>query len=149
RPVAQAVGVHYEGVFANEAMCGALRPQYFKSFTGSEVRELPRLKRGVHMTTLAPEVEGGIDLIKELRREGWGVAIGHTRASADVLDAALEAGATHITHFFNAMTGIHHRELGVEGWGMTKAGVSFEIIDVGIHVLSHMLEITSRAKGII
>src|SRR5690606_30379931 len=148
RPVAQAVGVHYEGVFANEAMCGALRPQYFKSFTGSEVRELPRLKRGVHMTTLAPEVEGGIDLIKELRREGWGVAIGHTRASADVLDAAMKAGATHITHFFNAMTGIHHRELGVAGWGMTEAGVTFDIIADGIHVHPRMLDFACLAKGV-
>jgi N-acetylglucosamine-6-phosphate deacetylase len=44
RPVAQALGVHYEGVFANEKMCGALRPEFFKRFTGSEIAELPRLK---------------------------------------------------------------------------------------------------------
>src|SRR6476661_3067556 len=52
-PIAQAVGVHYEGVFANEKMCGALRPEYYKRFTGKEVDELPRLSRGVHMTTFA------------------------------------------------------------------------------------------------
>ncbi len=148
RPVAQAVGVHYEGVFANEAMCGALRPQYFKSFTGSEVRVLPRLKRGVHMTTLAPEVGGGIGLITELKSDGWVVAIGHTRATPDVLDAALEAGATHLTHFFNAMTGIHHRDLGVAGWGMTEAGVTFDIIADGIHVHLRMLEFACLAKGV-
>ena len=148
RAVAQAIGVHYEGVFANEAMCGALRPQHFKRFTGSEVRDLPRLKRGIHMTTLAPEIEGGIDLIRELKSDGWVVAIGHTRASADVLDAALEAGATHVTHFFNAMTGIHHRELGVAGWGMTEAGVTFDIIADGIHVHPRMLEFACLAKGV-
>jgi len=47
RPVAQAIGVHYEGVFASRQMCGALRPQYFKRFTGREVEELPRLRKGV------------------------------------------------------------------------------------------------------
>ena len=48
-PVAQAAGVHYEGVFASEKMCGALRPQYFKRFTGSELGSLPRLVSGIHM----------------------------------------------------------------------------------------------------
>ena len=43
-PVAQAIGVHYEGVFASEKMCGALRPEFFKTFTGSELREIPRLR---------------------------------------------------------------------------------------------------------
>src|SRR5215204_56573 len=46
-PIAQVVGVHYEGVFANDKMCGALRPQFFKRFTGGEVGSLPLLKRGV------------------------------------------------------------------------------------------------------
>src|SRR6185369_4022468 len=79
KPVAQALGVHYEGVFASEKMCGALRPQYFRKFRDSSsdlvvsedtgttkpreitqngVMSLPTLKKGVHMTTLAPEVEG-------------------------------------------------------------------------------------------
>src|SRR4051794_5630491 len=54
--VAQAVGVHYEGVFANEKMCGALRPEFFKSVKWSvKGGQLPKLKKGVHMTTLAPE----------------------------------------------------------------------------------------------
>lgn len=146
RAVAQVVGVHYEGVFANEKMCGALRPEFFKSFTGGELDELPRLKRGVHMTTFAPEIEGGVELAAELVRQGWIASIGHTRADVATLDAALAAGARHMTHFFNAMTGVHHRDIGVAGWGLKRDGVTFDIIADGVHVHPEMLEFACRAK---
>ncbi|HBR56134.1 MAG TPA: N-acetylglucosamine-6-phosphate deacetylase [Blastocatellia bacterium] len=147
-PVAQAVGVHYEGVFANEKMCGALRPEFFKRFTGTELDELPRLKEGVHMMTLAPEVAGGLELIAELRKRGWVVSIGHTKAEKGILDAAFAAGARHFTHFFNAMTGIHHRELGVAGWAIAKADATFDIIADGIHVHPEMLKVACGFKGV-
>lgn len=149
KAVAQALGVHYEGVFANQAMCGALRPEYFKSGRQLAVGgwRLPRLKRGVHMTTLAPEVEGGIELIKNLVGDGWIVSVGHTRADPKTLDAAFEAGARHITHFFNAMTGIHHRDVGVAGWGLAKPGATFDIIADGIHVAPEMLKLACETKG--
>jgi N-acetylglucosamine-6-phosphate deacetylase len=147
KPIAKAVGVHYEGVFANEKMCGALRPQYFKKYTGREVDELPRLRSGKHMITLAPEVDGGIDLIKELVSQEWIVSIGHTKADRTTLDAAFEAGAKHMTHFFNAMSGIHHRDLGVAGWGLANSGVTFDIIADGIHVAPEMVRLACRAKG--
>ncbi|HUR99883.1 MAG TPA: N-acetylglucosamine-6-phosphate deacetylase [Pyrinomonadaceae bacterium] len=147
-PVARAVGVHYEGVFANENMCGALRPQYFKKFPADQLSQLPRLERGVHMTTFAPEVEGGIGLAKELKRQGWIAAIGHTRADVETLDKAFEAGAKHLTHFYNAMTGLHHRDVGVVGWALTNPKVTFDIIADGIHVHPAMLGFACRSKGI-
>lgn len=146
-PIAQIAGVHYEGVFANEKMCGALRPEFFKRFTGSEVAELPRLANGVHMTTLAPEVEGGVELVRELTAAGWVVSIGHTRSDVATLDAAFEAGGRHLTHFFNAMTGIHHREVGVAGWALTREDVTFDIIADGIHVDPRMVGFACRAKS--
>jgi N-acetylglucosamine-6-phosphate deacetylase len=100
------------------------------------------------MTTLAPEVDGGIELIKDLVRDGWIVSIGHTRADAKTLDAAFEAGARHMTHFFNAMTGVHHRDIGVAGWGLAKREMGFDIIADGIHVAPEMLEFACRTKGI-
>ncbi len=145
-PIAQAVGVHYEGIFANEKMCGALRPEYFKSFTGSEVGDLPRLKSGVHMTTFAPEVENGIELAKELSKQGWIASIGHTKADVATLDQACAAGAKHVTHFFNAMTGIHHRDVGVAGWALTNPEMTFDIIADGIHVNPRMVQMACRAK---
>jgi N-acetylglucosamine-6-phosphate deacetylase len=145
RPVAQIAGVHYEGAFANEKMCGALRPEYFKPASAGS-RALPRLSAGAHMTTLAPEIDGGIELIEELTAEGWIVSIGHTRADPDTLERAYAAGARHMTHFFNAMTGIHHRDVGVAGWGLMKGGVTFDIIADGIHVDRRMVDFAVRAK---
>jgi N-acetylglucosamine-6-phosphate deacetylase len=146
-PIAQIVGVHYEGVFANEKMCGALRPEFFKKFTGGEVRELPRLSRGAHMTTFAPEVEGGVELVRELVSQGWIASIGHTRADVATLDEAFAAGARHCTHFFNAMTGIHHRDVGVAGWALANEEVTFDIIADGIHVDPKMLALACRTKS--
>ncbi len=147
--VAQILGVHYEGVFANEKMCGALRPKFFKTFkNGDEIESLPKLKKGVHLTTLAPEVENGVELIKELKKQNWIVSIGHTKADLETLDKAFEAGARHLTHFFNAMTGLHHRETGVVGWALTKEETTFDIIADGVHVAPRMLKFGAASKGI-
>jgi N-acetylglucosamine-6-phosphate deacetylase len=143
---ARIVGIHYEGVFANTKMCGALRPRFFKKFTGSEVGELPRLKTGAHMTTFAPEIEGGVELAAELRRQGWVASIGHTNAPPEILDAAKTAGARHVTHFFNAMSGVHHRDIGVAGWTLIDKDVTFDIIADGRHVREEMLGLVCRIK---
>ncbi len=145
--IAQIVGVHYEGVFANPKMSGALRPQFFKTFKENEIGELPRLSIGVHFTTLAPETDNGIELIRELVKQNWICSIGHTNADLLTLIAAKEAGASHLTHFFNAMTVLHHREVGVVGFGLTN-DVTFDIIADKIHVHPTMLEFACRAKGI-
>lgn len=148
-PAARILGVHYEGIFANEKMCGALRTEYFKSFkNGDELADIPRLQTegAIHFTTLAPEIEGGIRLIKELKKQNWIVSIGHTNANVGILDEALEAGATHITHLFNAMTGIHHRDIGVAGWSLTNEKMSCEIIADGIHVHPEMLKFAYKNK---
>lgn len=148
-PAARILGVHYEGVFANEKMCGALRPQFFKSFKkGNEIESLPKLKNknAIHLTTLAPEVENGIELIKELRRRNWIVSIGHTRADFETLNRAFKAGARQVTHLFNAMTGVHHREIGVAGWALMNDKVSCEIIADGHHVAPEILKFAYDCK---
>jgi N-acetylglucosamine-6-phosphate deacetylase len=145
-PIAQIVGVHYEGVFANAKMCGALRPEFFKTFRGTELNDLPTLANGVHLTTFAPEIEGGIELVKELRRQNWIPSIGHTRADFETLEKAFAAGAMHVTHLFNAMTGVHHREIGVAGWALTKDEIFCEIIADRIHVHPRMLRFAQKNK---
>lgn len=145
-PIAQIVGVHYEGVFANTQMCGALRPEFFKTFTGTELSELPTLREGVHLTTFAPEIEGGVELVKELRSQNWIPSIGHTRADFETLENAFAAGARHVTHLFNAMTGVHHRDIGVAGWALTKDEIFCEIIADTIHVHPQMLMFAQKNK---
>ena len=99
------------------------------------------------MTTFAPEIDGGVELVRELTAQGWVASIGHTRAGIETLDAAFTAGARHCTHFFNAMTGIHHRDIGVAGWALANKQVTFDIIADGIHVDPAMLELVCRAKS--
>ena len=99
------------------------------------------------MITLAPEVEGGLDLVRVLNERGWIVSIGHTRANAEVLDAAFEAGARHMTHFMNAMTPLHHRSPGPVGWGLLRDDVSCDVIADGIHLDPLMLKLLLKVKG--
>jgi N-acetylglucosamine-6-phosphate deacetylase len=146
---ARALGVHYEGPFVNSAQCGALHREHFRTFTNpGDIEALPTIKndRAVHVMTLAPEIDGGIDLIKELRQRGWIISIGHTRATADVLDAALHAGARHLTHFMNAMTPLHHREPGPVGWGLVNDEVTCDVIADGVHLDPSILKLILRAK---
>ncbi len=149
-PAARVLGVHYEGPFVSDKQCGALRVKYFKDFAkGDELNSLPKLKtkNARHLITLAPEIRGGIELVKELAARGWIVSIGHTRAEVETLDAACAAGARHLTHFFNAMTGLHHRTLGVAGWALTKKEMGFDIIADGVHVHPKIVELAVKNKG--
>jgi N-acetylglucosamine-6-phosphate deacetylase len=149
-PQARALGVHYEGPFVNTAQCGALRTRYFRTYEGaSSLEALANIKdpRAVHMITVAPEIEGGVALVGELFRRGWIVSVGHTRADPDTLDAARAAGARHVTHFFNAMSPIHHRAPGVVGWGLLADDVTCDVIADGVHCDPLMLRLALRCKG--
>src|SRR5260370_9794823 len=147
---ARILGVHYEGPFVNSEQCGALHREHFRTFSGnSDIDSLPTIEdeSAVHMMTFAPEIQGGIELTRELRKRGWIISIGHTRASVDVLDQALAAGARHMTHFMNAMTPLHHRAPGPVGWGLLNDEVTCDVIADGIHLDPSILKLILRAKG--
>lgn len=145
---ARVVGVHYEGPFVNTAQCGALRSDYFRSFRSpSDIDDLPVPKNAVQMMTLAPEVEGGVELVRELVRRGWITSIGHTRADLDMLNGAFTAGARHMTHFMNAMSPLHHRSPGPVGWGLSRDDVTCDIIADGIHLDPAMLKLLLKLKS--
>src|ERR1041385_1258229 len=117
---ARVLGVHYEGPFVNSAQCGALHTQYFKTYSSPEdLNSLPVPENAVRMITMAPEVSGGVELVRELNRRGWVVSIGHTRADLKILAEACDAGARHMTHFMNAMAPLHHRSPGPIAWGLS------------------------------
>jgi N-acetylglucosamine-6-phosphate deacetylase len=148
-PSARALGVHYEGPFVNSEQCGALHREYFRTFRNAEsIDALPTIGRAgaVHMMTLAPEIEGGVELIEELNRRGWIVSIGHTRAAVSVLDESLKAGARHMTHFMNAMTPLHHRAPGPVGWGLIHDEVTCDLIADGVHLDPAILKLILRDK---
>lgn len=145
---ARVVGIHYEGPFVNLLQCGALHREYFKSFSDPSVLDSLKTPPGaVCMITLAPEVAGGIELVRELKSRGWVISIGHTRASIELLDEALSAGASHMTHFMNAMPPLHHRSPGPIGWGLLRDEVTFDMIADGIHLDREVLRLLAKVKG--
>lgn len=148
RPGARVLGVHYEGPFVNTAQCGALHTEYFKTYSSpADLDLLPLPSNGVRMITIAPEVAGGVELVRELKRRGWVISIGHTRAGLEVLDEACEAGARHMTHFMNAMAPLHHRSPGPIAWGLSRDDVTVDVIADGIHLDPFMLRLLLKLKG--
>ena len=145
---ARVLGIHYEGPFVNSAQCGALHTEYFKTYSSPKVLDaLPVPENAVHMITMAPEVEGGVELVRELNRRGWVISIGHTRADLQVLDDACAAGARHMTHFMNAMAPLHHRSPGPIAWGLSRDDVTVDLIADGVHIDPFMLSLLMKMKG--
>jgi N-acetylglucosamine-6-phosphate deacetylase len=101
----------------------------------------------VRMMTLAPELPGSLELIGALIQENVVVSVGHSDARYDEVVAAARAGARSVTHTFNAMSPLHHREPGVVGAALDLAELNCELICDGIHVSPTALRLVMAAKG--
>ena len=150
---ARILGIHFEGPFVSHEKCGALQRKHFRTYDG-DPRSVEVFTRGkeakvsyARAMTLAPEVEGGISLIEELARNGVRPFIGHTVATTEILDAAVVAGARHITHFPNALEPLHHRKPGAVAWGLLNDEVTLDCIADFHHVHPLMLRLMHGNKG--
>lgn len=142
---AEIVAIHLEGPFINPERAGA---QDRASIRAADIHELSALiaeaPRMRWMVTVAPEVEGARDLIEHFRERVL-FSIGHTAADHALAVAALEWGASHFTHLYNAMTGLHHRDPGVVGAALTSADATAELIADGVHVHPAALRVAAAA----
>ncbi len=143
RKAAEICAIHLEGPYISAKRAGAqsvesIRPADIQEI-GNLLNEAPHLR---FMITVAPEIEGVRALIEHFRGRIV-FAIGHTAADYSDAVAALEWGATHFTHLFNAMTGMHHREPGVVGAALVSSGATAELIADGIHVHPAVLRIAT------
>ena len=128
---------------ANEARGAVAWP-----FTGSQILEIIENSRtSVGIVTLAPELPGGLDLVRALVAGGHIVSLGHSGATFEAAIDAIEAGATHATHLFNRMTPIAHRAPGLVGAVLARHEVSAELICDGYHVHPAMCAVAIAAKG--
>jgi len=139
---ARILGVHLEGPYINPGKLGA-QPDYARPLNGDEIRRLQAMAP-IKLITLAPEVDGNIDVIESLVAAGYRVQIGHSLASYEEVVSALERGASGFTHLYNAMSALHHREPGVAGAALAHAKYS-EIIPDLLHVHPGAIKVALRA----
>lgn len=144
---AQILGVHLEGPFLNPGRCGAIPKETFIKPTPAALK---RLLEGyediVRIITIAPELPGALRVIEKCSDMGIRVNMGHSDATLRQALEAKKAGATGITHIFNAMRPLHHREPGIAGLGLTDTDLYIEVIADGVHLHPRILELIFSHK---
>jgi N-acetylglucosamine-6-phosphate deacetylase len=135
-------GVHLEGPFLGGAP-GAHRREYLRQADPQWLGALPSVVRYV---TLAPEADPGLIATKQLAASGVVASIGHSTASYDDVIAAADAGASAVTHLFNAMSGLHHREPGVVGAALDDERLTPSLIADLVHVHPAGLRLAASRK---
>ncbi len=145
---ATIVGAHLEGPWINPARAGAQDPNGIRPPDVIEARRLLEIGGGVvRLVALAPEMPGAGEVIAECIGRGVAVAAGHTEAGWDDMVAAVGAGVRHVTHTFNAMAGVGHREPGTAGAALALPDLRCELIADGQHVHPGAMAVLARAKG--
>jgi N-acetylglucosamine-6-phosphate deacetylase len=118
------------------------------SYTAEDLLQTIGLHRSdVGIVTLAPELPGGLDLVRVLVAAGIRVSLGHSGASYDEAMAAIDAGARHATHLFNRMRPMTHRDPGLTGAVLASQDIAAELICDGVHVHPAAMRIAIAAKG--
>lgn len=139
-------GVHLEGPFINEGAIGAQNPKYVQKPTLEAFKEMVGDNLDlIKNITMAPEVEGALELIPYLRENGINVAMGHSVATYEQAMEGIRAGVNHSTHLFNAMTPFTHRKPGVVG-AIFDTDITTETISDGIHVSYPSLRTAYKIK---
>jgi N-acetylglucosamine-6-phosphate deacetylase len=147
-PGAEVLGLHLEGPVLSPVRSGGHDPTAFAQPADLARSQLddPLAWQMVRLVTLAPELEGGLDLVRQLSTSGTVVSIGHTDASMDIATAAYVAGARSTTHLFNGMPPLRARDPGPIGAALASAPF-VELITDGIHVDPGLLAPLARAIG--
>ncbi|MEG4066344.1 N-acetylglucosamine-6-phosphate deacetylase [Microcoleus sp. Pol11C2] len=143
---AEIIGVHLEGPFLNPQKRGAHPVEFLLPLTIENVKQvLGDCADIVKIITLAPELDSTGEVISYLQSLGIFVSLGHSQATADQAQQAFERGASMVTHAFNAMPSLHHREPGLLGAAIVYPGVKCGLIADGKHVSPTMIDFFLRA----
>ncbi|HXN18358.1 MAG TPA: N-acetylglucosamine-6-phosphate deacetylase [Candidatus Binatus sp.] len=147
-PGAEILGIHLEGPFISKARRGVHPPG---AIVRPSVQILEKFRAAadglIRIITVAPEIPGALDLIQAAVANGIVAAIGHTDANYEQTQAAIQAGARHTVHFYNAMRPFSHRDPGIIGAVLTEPDVSAEVIADGIHVAGPAIQVLLGTKG--
>jgi N-acetylglucosamine-6-phosphate deacetylase len=140
-------GIYLEGPFVSPKKLGAQNPGYVSKPDAELFRRLQSASGGmVKVLAIAPELEGALDVIGEISG-GVACSIAHTAADYDTAMKAFAKGARQVTHLYNAMPGLHHREPGVIGAALDSPACRAELICDGVHVHPGVVRATFRMFG--
>jgi N-acetylglucosamine-6-phosphate deacetylase len=144
---AALLGLHLEGPWISAHAAGAQPEAGIRAFEpGEGARVFERAHGTLRMVTFAPELPGAAALQAELARRGIVAALGHSQADAEQVEAAVARGARHVTHLWNAMSGLHHRAPGLAGTALVDDRLSCDLICDGVHVHPTAVRLAARAK---
>ncbi|GHI01487.1 N-acetylglucosamine-6-phosphate deacetylase [Neobacillus kokaensis] len=144
---AEILGIHLEGPFVNARKAGAQPIQHIIDPDLNLFKKWQEIAKGtIKLVTLAPERPGGIEMVRFLKDNSVIPSIGHTDATYEQVNDAIEAGANHVTHLFNQMRGLHHREPGVVGAAFLRDELKAEMIVDGVHVHPEMINLAYQQK---
>jgi N-acetylglucosamine-6-phosphate deacetylase len=144
---AEILGIHLEGPFINLARKGAFDPKTIIPPDLALLKHYLQLAAGqIRLITLAPELEHAMELVRYAHAAGVICSAGHSQAGWDEMTAAIEAGVSHVTHTYNGMAPLHHRDPGILGAALVDDRLTVEIIADGIHIHPAALRLLLRCK---
>ena len=147
-PGAKIAGIHLEGPYLNVKRKGMQNEHYLRHPNIDEMKEI--LKEGeslIKMVTIAPELPGGIEMVQYLKEQGIIVSIAHSDATYEEAKHAFATGASHVTHCFNGMRPIHHRDPGLVVAAFEEPHVSLQAIVDHVHLHPAIVRLMHRIKG--
>lgn len=146
---ARPLGIHLEGPFLSHKRRGVHPPENLVLPSVDIFERFWQASRGhIRMMTIAPELPGALEVIAEAAARNVCVSIGHSDAEMSIAQAAVNAGARHATHTFNAMRPLDHRDPGILGEVLTDNQIGADIIADGIHVSPAIVKLFLQAKGV-
>ena len=144
---AKLLGIHLEGPYLNPEAAGAQIVSAMRRPSLEELAQYGEAAAGLlKIMTLAPELDGALEVISSLRQNGIVASAGHSNATFDEMRGATQAGLTHVSHTFNAMRGLHHHEPGVAGAALAMDLLTAELICDGHHVHPAAVSVVMHCK---
>lgn len=141
---AEVLGCHMEGPFISENYRGAQDKRHILT---PDFAKIEKFVDVIKIATIAPELPGSLEFIRRATARGIVVSIGHSAATYDEAMAAIQAGASHVTHTFNALAGMNHRQPGVIGALADHDDVTCELIADNVHVHPAAQRLLLKLKG--
>ncbi|MEJ2615137.1 MAG: amidohydrolase family protein, partial [Ignavibacteriaceae bacterium] len=136
-PESNIRGIHMEGPFLNKKFKGAMNENYLWKPDAESWEKIWKASKGhIKIMTIAPELEGSVEVMQAAAKEGVVLSIGHSMADYDEVENAIDNGAAHVTHIFNAMKTFHHRTPGVILGALLHNELKIELIADTLHVHS-------------